>query len=127
LNEAGRRAAAALGDALRARRIRIDAVLSSAWCRCRETAALMDVGVATIEPSLANLYGQAPRAPEQSAALRARIAAWRGPGTLVMISHGSTILPVTGISPLPAEIVIVAPGSGDRANPRVVGRIRPPG
>jgi phosphohistidine phosphatase SixA len=127
LNEAGRREAAVLGDTLRVRRIRIGAVLSSAWCRCRETAALMDVGVATIEPSLANLFGNAPRAPEQSAALRARIAAWRDPGTLVMISHGSTILPLTGINPLPAEIVVVAPGPGDTGNPRVVGRIRPPG
>jgi phosphohistidine phosphatase SixA len=127
LNEAGRREAAALGAALRARRIRIDAVLTSAWCRCRDTAALMDAGAATIEPSLANLFGNAPRAATQTAALRARVAAWRGPGTLVMISHGSTILSLTGINPLPAEIVVVAPGPGDAGNPRVVGRIRPPG
>lgn len=127
LNEAGRRAAAALGDALRARRVRIDAVLSSAWCRCRETASLMEVGAVSIEPALANLFGQAPRAPEQSAALRARVAAWRGPGTLVMVSHGSTILAATGINPAFAETVVVAPGQAGSENVRVVGRIRPPG
>lgn len=126
LNEAGRRVAVALGDALRARRIRIDTVLSSAWCRCRETASLMEVGVMSIEPALANLFGQAPRAPEQSAALRARIAAWRGPGTLVMVSHGSTILAATGSNPAFAETVVVAPGQTSAGNIRVVGRIRPP-
>jgi phosphohistidine phosphatase SixA len=126
LNEAGRRTAAALGDALRARRIHIDAVLSSAWCRCRETASLMAVGAVSIEPALANLFGQAPRAPEQSAALRARIAAWRGPGTLMMVSHGSTILAATGVNPAFAETVVVAPGQPSAGNLRVIGRIRPP-
>ena len=126
LNDAGRRVAAALGDALRAHRIRIDAVLSSAWCRCRETASLMEIGAVSIEPALANLFGQAARAPEQSAALRARIAAWRGPGTLVMVSHGSTILAATGINPAFAETVVVAPGNARAGNLRVVGRIRPP-
>jgi phosphohistidine phosphatase SixA len=126
LNEAGRRVAASLGDALRARRIRVEAVLSSAWCRCRETASLMAVGAVAIEPALANLFGQAPRAPEQSAALRDRIAAWRGPGTLVMVSHGSTILAATGINPAFAETVVVAAAQASAGNLRVVGRIRPP-
>ncbi len=118
--------AAALGDALRAHAVRIDAVLSSAWCRCRETADLMKIGAASIEPALANLFGQSQQAPAQSAALRARIAAWRGPGTLVMVSHGSTILAATGVNPAFAETLVVAPGAAAASNPRVIGRIKPP-
>lgn len=126
LNESGRRVAASLGAAWRARAIRVDSVLSSAWCRCRETAVLMNLGVPAIEPALANLFGQAQQAPAQSAALRARIAAWRGPGTLVMVSHGSTILAATGVNPGFAETVVVSPGAATTVNPTIVGRIRPP-
>jgi phosphohistidine phosphatase SixA len=126
LSPNGRAQAEKLGDGFRARRVTVDRVLTSAWCRCQDTAALMKLGAATVEPSLANLFGNAPKAREQSAALREIVAAWRGPGTLVMHSHGSTILAFAGVNPAQAEIVVVAPQRDGPAGFRLIGRIAPP-
>jgi phosphohistidine phosphatase SixA len=126
LSPHGRAQAATLGAWFRERRIPVDRILTSAWCRCQDTAALMNVGAATVEPALANLFGNAPRAAAQSAALRQIVAGWPGPGTLVMHSHGSTILAFAGVSPAQAEIVVLAPQPGTPAGFRLVGRIVPP-
>ena len=53
-----------------------------------------------------------------------RIGAYKGKGNLVMISHGSVALPLTGVSPQQAEIVVLTPLGGDKF--RVAGRIPPP-
>jgi phosphohistidine phosphatase SixA len=126
LSSNGRAQAEKLGAWFRERRITVARVLTSAWCRCQDTAALMNLGAATVEPALANLFGNAPKASEQSAALREIVAAWRGPGNLVMHSHGSTILAVAGVNPAQAEIVVVAPQRAAPSGFRLVGRIAPP-
>src|SRR5262245_54379255 len=46
LTERGREQARRLGDQLRAEGVSVTKVLSSQWCRCRETAALMGFGTA---------------------------------------------------------------------------------
>ena len=42
---------------------------------------------------------------------------------LVLVTHGSVVLPLTGIQPAPGELVVLAP-EGDRRF-RVVGRLTP--
>ena len=44
LSEEGRKQAVRIGEELKRRKILITRVLSSQWCRCLETAKLMDVG-----------------------------------------------------------------------------------
>ena len=44
LDEVGREQAGQVGSTLRLNGLDFDAVYSSQWCRCRETAELMDVG-----------------------------------------------------------------------------------
>ncbi len=56
--------------------------------------------------------------------MRSRIGSYRGTGNLVLISHGSTALPLTGVSPQQAEIIVLTPLGGDKF--RVAGRIAPP-
>ena len=45
----------------------------------------------------------------------------RARGNLVLVSHGSTILALTGISPATGEMVIVTPQGGGRL--AVAGRL----
>jgi len=55
LSDEGRRQARAIGDWLQARGIGQARVYSSQWCRCLETAALLDLGPVTELPALNSL------------------------------------------------------------------------
>jgi len=124
LTDAGRDEARRVGAAFRSRRVPVDQVLSSRWCRCLETARLV-FGAAEPWPILDNLLRprgrDAAREAEQTQAARARIAAWRGPGNLVLVTHGVNILPLTGFVPVMGELVVVTPRAPDGFT--VVGRL----
>ncbi len=120
LTDEGRRDARRLGEAFRARAIPVERVLSSAWCRCLETARLA-FGSAESWAPLANLYGRPENSADQARQMRAAVSERRPGGNVVMVSHGSTIVALTGVSPAPAEMVIVTPqGDGRFA---VAGRL----
>jgi phosphohistidine phosphatase SixA len=123
LVEEGREQARALGRLLRERGIKIERVLSSEWCRCLETAALIDVGEAGPLPAINNLFGRPERGEAQVRELRAVIAAWKGSDTLLLVSHGSTIYALTGISPRETEGVVLAPAPETPEGFRMVGKI----
>ena len=124
LDELGREQARALGEAFRKRGVRVDRMISSPWCRCLETARLMGFGPPESSWSLV------PDRPGADLArlreLKAMIAAWRGPGTLVLATHALTVRPLTGFLPAQAETVVLGPGSGAGADPILVGRIPSP-
>ena len=124
LSEEGRAEARRLGEALRARKAPIGEILSSPWCRCHDTARLAFGREATTWRPLSNLFGRHEAAEAQVREMRARIGSYRGKDNLVMISHGSTALPLTGVSPQQAEIIVLTPLGGDKF--RVAGRIPPP-
>lgn len=109
LSEQGRRDAVALGEAFRGHGVPVDRLLSSPWCRCLETARLAFRREPVVEPALGNLFGRPERAPAQVAALRAMLARKPGRGTDVLLTHGSTIHALTGISPASAEMVVLTP------------------
>ena len=108
LGERGRAEARAVGARLRAERIAIDRVVSSPWCRCIETARLVDAGPVHVEPAFANAFVLRERRQALRDAGHAFIAAWRGPGTLLVVTHGENIAALTGRTPATAEIVVVA-------------------
>ena len=124
LSDEGRAEARRLGDALRARAVPLGEILSSPWCRCHDTARLAFGREAATWPALSNLFGRREAAEAQVREMRARVGAYRGKDNLVLISHGSTALPLTGISPQQAEIIVLTPRSGERFD--VAGRIPPP-
>lgn len=127
LVEVGRDQSRALGRLLRERGVKIEKALSSEWCRCRETARLMEVGEIGILPALNNLYGRQERLEAQMRELRAVISAWKGPGTLLLVSHGSVVLPLTGIHPGEAQGVVLRPAPETPEGFKLVGRIGPDG
>lgn len=126
LDAQGRDDAAKLGEQLRRRDVTIGRLLSSAWCRCRDTAMLLGFGEPEIEPALNNLISDRADPSTQVPAMRALVAGWRGPGTLVLVSHGVTIGALTGVRPQSAETVVLRPAAEMADGFTIVGRIPPP-
>ena len=123
LDETGREQARALGKAFRERGVTVDRVLSSPWCRCVDTARLMAVGeVETSWALVPDLGSSTPRLTR----LKEIVSAWRGPGTLVLITHALTVRPLVGILPEQAETVVLKPAPDSPQGGTVVGRIAPP-
>jgi len=58
--------------------------------------------------------------------LKEIVSTWRGPGTLVLVSHGFTIEPLIGIIPDQAEVVVLQPTPGSGNGASIVGRIPAP-
>jgi broad specificity phosphatase PhoE len=123
LVDEGREQARKLGRFLRERGIVIERVLSSPWCRARETAILLELGEVSDYRPVDNLYGRSEAREAQTASLRAAIAGWTGKGNLMIVSHGSVISALTAINPREAEGVVLAPAPGTAEGFRLVGRI----
>jgi hypothetical protein len=66
------------------------------------------------------------RSPERLGVLKQMVAAWRGPGTLVLVTHAFTVQSLVGILPEQAETVVVRPKPGDQAGVDLVGRVATP-
>jgi phosphohistidine phosphatase SixA len=112
LSDEGRRHARQLGQALRERGVPVARVLSSPWCRCVETARLAFGESPEVLASLGNLFGRPERAAGQIAELKPLVGQRPAAGNLVLVSHGSTIAALTGISPDTSEMVVLAPQGG---------------
>jgi len=111
LDETGRREARRLGEQFRQRGIRVGAVLSSQWCRTRDTARLA-FGDAVRDETAFNSFFRQPQAAREAQTARARavLTKWQGPGTLVVVTHQVNIQALTGVGASSAEGVVVAPG-----------------
>lgn len=125
LSEAGRAQARALGARLKAERIVVAQVLASPWCRTVETATLLGAGPVRTEPTFSNSFVLSARRAELGAGARTLIGTWRGPGALVVVTHGDNIQALTGRAPSTAELVVVASGA-DGSVREVAAVLTPP-
>jgi phosphohistidine phosphatase SixA len=123
LSEEGRGEARRLGEALRAHKVPVAALQSSPWCRCMETAQLAFGRSADAQPALANLFGRSERQAQQVTLLRQLVHDTPQGGNLFLVTHGSTTLALTGVSPGTAEMVVLAPQGGGF---KLVGRLKVP-
>ncbi len=125
LSDAGRAEAAAIGAALRAAGVRAERVWSSEWCRCLETATLMDIGPVERQPLLNSFFERRGGADAQTAQLKAWIASQPAAGgSLILVTHQVNISAATGTFARSGEIV-VARREAD-GGLRTVGTIPPP-
>jgi len=122
LTDAGREDAQRVGATFKARSIPVGRVLSSPWCRCLETARLA-FGAAEPWAPLSNLFDNRAAETEQLRALRDLAGRRPTAGNVVLVTHGSVVLPLTGIQPAPAELVVLTPEGASRF--RVAGRLTP--
>ncbi len=118
LSDAGRNQARRLGNAFRQHGIDRALVLTSAWCRARETAALMELGMPDVAPALASLHGRSAAREAQIAELKALIASLPEHRALVLVSHQATIAALVQTYPGSGEVVVV-----DRRSLQVLGRL----
>lgn len=101
LSEEGRAQASAIGAALRDSGLRIAGVMSSQWCRARDTAELMDLGAVEEEPGLNSFFGDVAARQPTLDKLTARLATLpegAEAGLTVMVTHQVVISAVTGRS-----------------------------
>src|SRR5438445_777818 len=123
LDDIGREQARAVGEAFRTHGVRVDRVVSSPMCRCLETGQLMAVG--SVETSWALLPDMGP-SPVRFSELKELVSSWRGPGTLVLVTHALTVRPLTGFLPEQAETIVLKPSPESSRGGSLVGRIAPP-
>jgi phosphohistidine phosphatase SixA len=121
LSAKGRADAARIGARLRSERIAIERIASSPWCRCMDTATLLELGPVEADPTFGNVVVLREQATSLIAGARAVIDKWTGSGILLVVTHGANIFALTGISPASGEIVVVRSGSGGSSEP--VGRL----
>ncbi len=115
LSEAGRQQAGVIGRWLRAHGVTNARVYSSQWCRCLETAALLDLGPVTELSALNSFFERPGERDDRVAALRAFLAAQpRDGGLLVLVTHQVTISAVSNAFADSGTGVLMALGDGGR-------------
>ena len=107
LDETGRTQARAIGAKLAAADIKLSAIYSSYWCRCLETAQLLDLGPVTPFDGLNSFFqNHAPR-DATLAKLRQKLDSMpRSAPASLMVTHSVTILAITGLSVASGGVVI---------------------
>ena len=121
LDERGREQARRIGKALRERGIVAGAVLSSQWCRARDTAELAFPGQAQDSPAFNSFFGNREGEARQTAEARRILLGWNGPGSLVVFTHQVNISALTGQFTASGEGIVLWRDGGSLS---VTGRIR---
>jgi broad specificity phosphatase PhoE len=121
LSEAGRRQAHLLGESFRRRKIPIEKIYSSQWCRCKETAQIV-FGMLQEHPALNSFFEQPELRAAQTEALKELVLQGRpSSGNLVLVTHQVNITALTSIVPAEGELVVVRLGEDGRLS--VLGRM----
>ena len=99
LDEAGRQQARAIGKHIAAAKLNLAGIYSSEWCRCLETALLLDLGAVTPFDGLNSFYqNHAPR-DATLAKLNSKLANLPHNGApVIMVTHYVTIQAVANIA-----------------------------
>ena len=110
LGEAGKTQAKMIGQWLNSQGIPNAQVYSSAWCRCKDTAALLNKGVVTVEPSLGSFFENRGNRQEQTRLTQIKIAQLlktspRKP--VIMVTHQVNIQAFAGQSVSSGGMVLV--------------------
>ena len=120
LSNEGRAQASRIGSLFRDNGIREASVHSSRWCRCLDTAELLELGPVTQQPLLNSFFGQAENGRAQTEALRQWLATRPQRLPLVLVTHQVNVTGLTSVVPRSGELVFATlDGSGGVA---VIGR-----
>jgi phosphohistidine phosphatase SixA len=122
LDEEGRAQARRIGERFRAQGVKVEAVLSSQWCRTRDTAQLAFPALPKDGPAFNSFFSDRSNEASQTAAARQQLLAWRGKGVLVVVTHQVNITALTGSSTASGEGVVLHRQGGELA---VVARVAP--
>ncbi|MBE1295407.1 histidine phosphatase family protein [Phycobacter azelaicus] len=104
LDARGRKQAEQTGAALKAMGITFDAILTSQWCRTRETARLLDLGPVTDAPALNSFFQDFSTRDSQTR--EALDLLKEAEGSLMLVTHQVNISALTGRSTRSGEILV---------------------
>ncbi len=122
LSDEGRGQARRIGARFRGNGIEQAAVFSSQWCRCRETARLLEVGRVIELPLLNSFFRDYERREPQTHQLRRWIAEQELRKPLVLVTHQVNITALTDVYPRSGELVVIRRDPSGEI--KVVGTIR---
>ena len=122
LSAEGREQSRRVGQVFQREGITFDAVRSSAWCRCTDTAQLA-FGRAEVWPALNSFFqGQGDDAAQTRAVLQA-LATLRAPANWMLVTHQVNISALTGEFPAMGELFLVRPAPSPDGHLRVLARL----
>ena len=107
LHDEGRYQSKKIGDLFRSNGIGKAVVYSSQWCRCLDTARLLDLGEVSELPSLNSFFQHLEKEQSQTEQMMRWIQNAPLDTPTVLVSHQVNITALTGYSPASGEIVFV--------------------
>jgi phosphohistidine phosphatase SixA len=123
LDDRGRAQARAIGAAFAKAGVVFSRVLTSAWCRCKETAALVHGREAVVFVALNSFAQSYDQRAAPAARVRQEIDAVQGFEPVLMVTHQVMITELTGIVPASGEVVVVKARPGADGKLDVVARL----
>jgi hypothetical protein len=106
LTAQGQAEAKRIGEAFKKRNIPITEVLSSDFCRCKDTAQLA-FGKYRVWEAINSFLDKPQRKSEQTRLLHQKLEKVPTGGNLVLVTHGYNIVSATGLNPDPGDMLII--------------------
>ena len=110
LDARGRAQAREIGAAIRAAGVTVHRVLTSQWCRCRDTARLLGLGPVEPLPALNSFFRHRDRADARTAELRRFLRGLPSGETVVLVTHQVNIAALTGRGVASGEVLLLRIG-----------------
>jgi len=107
LNDTGRAQSARIGKLFRDQGYSKLNIYSSQWCRCLETAELIDLGSVSPLASLNSFFQNRERSTSQTTSLKEWIIKQRGNEPLLLVTHQVNITALSDYYPASGEIVMI--------------------
>ena len=121
LSEEGRIQAKLIGERFRSNGIARARTLSSQWCRCRETAELLDLGTVEDLPILNSFFQSFMDRDRQTQELVDWLLSQTLKEPLLLVTHQVNITALTNVYPSSGEIVVIH--RSDKGKISVVGSL----
>ena len=110
LDPQGRQQAVRTGQWLQRQGIQKAMVLTSPWCRCKDTANLLGFGQAEVEPAIGSFFEASQQAADYTQRLQKRLAQLgptKGEKALILVTHHVNILDYMGSHVGSGDMVLV--------------------
>jgi len=106
LDQRGRDQAKAIGQILLSEKIAFDLILSSEWCRCKDTAEELNLGEWTSFSGLNSFFQGYANKEKTLSKLEKKLASLSSDELVLMVTHQVVISAVTGVSVASGGIVL---------------------
>ncbi|MEM1039373.1 MAG: histidine phosphatase family protein [Pseudomonadota bacterium] len=107
LDDRGRAQAASIGKALNEAGLSFDRVLTSQWCRCRETANLLNLGAPDDLPALNSFFQDRSTRDAQTEDVRAFLTSLGNDERVMLVTHQVNITALTGRGVSSGEVFFI--------------------